>query len=202
MRLAPKIQFETRVMNLKHRPEKLESVLKQLHKSRVLMQSNIQRVDAVYGRDLNITKLFEENHLSAEAYKSIVRTRAVNGHFMTIGALGCALTHIKIWKEAVLKDKPMLIVEDDITLLDDFDRRLIEALDSLPDDFALFYLANLIDTDSKSYTLYGDTKLEIPLDNFYGGYGYMISPKAAEHLLGSVYPLTYQIDSYIMNLHV
>jgi GR25 family glycosyltransferase involved in LPS biosynthesis len=53
----------------------------------------------------------------------------------TPGALGCAMSHIKLWETAVAEDRSMTIFEDDIVVSRHFEKRAREVLSALPPDW-------------------------------------------------------------------
>lgn len=61
--------------------------------------------------------------------------------FCTDGMLGCALSHIGVWKRVRDDDLPCaLVLEDDVELVPGFASKLRAALRQVPDDYDLLYL--------------------------------------------------------------
>ncbi|MBZ9822798.1 glycosyltransferase family 25 protein [Mesorhizobium sp. CA4] len=61
---------------------------------------NVERFAGADGRSLDRGRLVEENIISQDLE-------------YTAGSLGCAVSHIALWKEAVQRDQPITIAEDD-----------------------------------------------------------------------------------------
>ena len=62
------------------------------------------------------------------------------------GELGCSLSHIKIWNDAIAKDyKFILVLEDDVVFKEDFEENLNVYLNQVNTDFDWIYLFNTWD---------------------------------------------------------
>jgi glycosyl transferase family 25 len=67
-----------------------------------------------------------------------IDAKNIEGQFqIPKGAIGCNLSHLKIYKKCLGSDKPILILEDDVQ----FSERVIEEIEKIeiPEDWALFY---------------------------------------------------------------
>jgi len=95
-----------KIINLEHRTDRKESTIKELEKHNV---TNYEFIKAVDGKklesSLELKKLFEGNKFNNRR-----------------GVIGCALSHLNLWKELVddSKNYYYIIMEDDFTLCDDF----------------------------------------------------------------------------------
>lgn len=70
---------------------------------------------------------------------------------MTLGEIGCALSHIKVYEDIVKNNyQRALIFEDDLMLNDRFDTSIEKSISELPDDWDLFYLGDLGNNDTIS----------------------------------------------------
>jgi len=59
----------------------------------------------------------------------------------TDAMLGCGLSHLFIWKDAVNKNyKNILVLEDDVYFTDDFNEYLQNVMEEVPDDYDILYL--------------------------------------------------------------
>ena len=86
---------------------------------------NVQRFDAIYGKEL------PKNHY--------IKKYFVDNHNLTDGQIGCALSHIKIWEDAVKNNyKNILVFEDDATIPHDFWDKFNKAYNELP-KIGIFY---------------------------------------------------------------
>jgi GR25 family glycosyltransferase involved in LPS biosynthesis len=89
---------------------------------------NISRFDAIYGKEL------ESNHPDILKY-------FVNNHKLIDGQIGCALSHIKIWQDAIKNNyENIIIFEDDAIIPEDFWRKFNNAYNELPKDWDMLLL--------------------------------------------------------------
>jgi len=127
----------------------------------------------------------------------------------TPGALGCALSHIALWKVcAAAGHESTLIVEDDVVLCDNFKDRLASVLDHAPRDFDILLLGYLDPSTSQTYAFSpqedrlgtpgtaGKDTAETPdivdMPRFYGTHAYVISKQGALKLRKA--RATFQVD--------
>lgn len=119
----------------------------QLFASTLLSNSSegIKRIHGVPGASLDLRRMLQEGKLTREAYTDIVvQDHVVTGVELTLGALGCLESHVAAWRRVIEIGKPLLILEDDVTLSANFDTGLAQVLSQLPSNFGLLYLANII----------------------------------------------------------
>lgn len=96
------------------------------------------------------------------------------------GAIGCAISHMKVWEKAVKnKNKYTAIFEDDVVFYPEFEKYIKKCLDNLPDDFDILYLGA-----SHAYTNYKHVNdyIKIP-KTAYCTHAYIISDKGAKKLV-------------------
>lgn len=98
----------------------------------------------VDGQKLNIDKLEEDGLYDPEKAKTIKKDLKLPPHDLSLSILGCALSHIGIYKDVVKNGyRNVLIMEDDITVDHSKNGYLQNALDELPPDWELLYLGYL-----------------------------------------------------------
>lgn len=114
--------------------------------------------------------------------------------FCTDAMKGCALSHTNIWKKMIADgDSAVLVLEDDVTLADNFDQQLQSVWSQVPTDFDILYLGcavkcgdtNLVPTMVTK--VLGQTpqpidKNILSVKGSIGFYGYIISNRAARKL--------------------
>lgn len=64
---------------------------------------------------------------------------AADARHITDGALGCALSHRRVWLDCLESAQPMVVCEDDAVLAHDFSRLAAEAMASAPDCDILWF---------------------------------------------------------------
>ena len=114
-----------------------------------------------------------------------------------LGVLGCFLSHYFLWKECIATQEPFMIFEHDAYMLRTLPKKVLKLfpdilkLDSL-DPYRDTYNAEL-DAQGREDTIWSlhdrlDHGKHIHNKGLYsiGGYGYIIKPHAAEHLIEKV----------------
>jgi GR25 family glycosyltransferase involved in LPS biosynthesis len=80
----------------------------------------------------------------------------------TNGMIGCGLSHLFIWEDAIKKNyKNILVLEDDVYFTDDFKEYFINVIKEVPDDYDILYLG------------YKDSVCEAPKDS---SFNYIYKP--------------------------
>lgn len=98
--------------------------------------------------------------------------------------IGCALSHIALWRECVETDAPLVVIEDDVVVR--ASRAAIEAQLDGADLVSLIYLSS-----------HRTARLAEAARTFYGAQAYYLTPRAARLLLREALPLSLHIDKYI-----
>ncbi len=120
-------------------------------------------------------------------------------HGINKGVIGCALSHIEVWKKVANSDIDYLVLEDDITIVDNFNDLLGIIYREIKDkhkDFDCVFTGYNLCSGYSTYNFYDD--LLITFDDVInnknnsndtfgfhcaGAYGYILSPKGAKKLL-------------------
>ena len=162
----------------------------------------LQLVPSIDGRQIDLYKWLREQKLTKISYNElVVQNRAITGHYLTLGSLGCLYGHVLAWQRVVRLNRSMLIIEDDAYLdRHRFDVRLPHLLNALPDDFSLLYFGNLVGKDMAPQLTHYNVLLWKVNGSNWGTYAYVISPSAAVTLLQLIYPVRAQIDSMIIDI--
>lgn len=179
-------KFDAYYINLKRRSDKNDNILVELNKSN-LLRNNMKRFEAIDGKELDLT-----NYLASGISARLLEKRR--------GWIGCALSHIELWKKCIGINKPMLIFEDDNVIKEEinYDKHLETIINNFPHDFHIVYLV----TDNiVNYKPYNDLFVKVKNNN-YTTSAYFISPSGAQKLLDHIIPYnpSLQIDSYITRL--
>lgn len=154
-------------------------------------------IDAVDGR------LLDENEVS-RFYQKDASIQEL-GRELSRSELGCALSHIKIYKKMVdQKIGRALIVEDDIDFGSDL-KFIFSLVENLSNSWEIILMGHHSGASREIYTeasvwggkrLSKKYKLLRPCENAYGTYGYMLTLKAAEKLLDFLTKIVKPIDHY------
>lgn len=188
------------VINLEWEREKRERMKRRLAND----FSNVEFIKAVNGKEL-----------SAEVISSVYdksKTLMNIGRELTLGEIGCAISHLRIMENVVANNQIALILEDDIELMIN-EAVLKELLGNFPDDWECMLLGHHSKYSrfeegikSKWYkkTLVNDISCFRFCERPAGGYGYMINKAGAKKVLSSFKSITKPIDSWsdkVVNLY-
>jgi glycosyl transferase family 25 len=181
------------VVNLRRDPEKKAH----MEKIARTLGLNFDFVDAVYGADLTqlqIDEVYDEN-LSLKFFK----------RGLSHGELGCALSHLSIYKKMVNEGiEATLILEDDVDISDDI-HNIIKSTRKFPKNWELMlcgYYAETITERISASSLWGKSEVT-PLHQSvrlvevsYGTHGYIINNRGAKKLLSELNMISKPIDHY------
>ena len=177
------------VINMEQDIEKKEHMIKLCHKKNI----SPTFIDATIGKELQ-----SRNTNNIHSFKH------VNQH-LSHGEIGCALSHIDIYKKIVNDKIPFsLILEDDINIFGDI-KGLLEQLMTLPHSWHIIHLGHhsmssrsRLTKGSKwnAHKLLNQYKLQLPCEISGGTYGYLISYEGANQLLSELSSLDKPIDHY------
>jgi glycosyl transferase family 25 len=125
------------------------------------------------------------------------------------GAIGCGLSHFKIYED-VLKKKynNVIVLEDDIYLTDDFLQILNDVLNELPNDYDILYIGSFGLSDLDQYYDYNillklvanNKKIILNKNNIYvpefplGTHAYIISNNGCKKILKYLNKINFHID--------
>jgi len=167
---------------------------------------NITIINAIDGKSHDFSKQIELFDLKKYPIK---QKNSFGNHGYKGGVLGCALSHFNLWNKLSndtlsKEDDFILILEDDITLCNDFNIKINNLLDDLCKD-SKWGLVFLGFTDYKNYR---DIKISDKLIQFSdnprnrggGTFGYFIRKKAAIKLIqnASKYKIQQAIDWFMI----
>lgn len=186
------------VINLDKSPDRLALISQQLNQQKL----TFQRFAAIYGKD-------SPNHQVMQNYNLNKRLK-VKGYPLNLGQLGCYASHYDLWKICVELNKPILIIEDDAILADDFTDKyhaLIEFIQQDPNYFELLYLHGNI-TKNNPKILRKSLKIGGSKLNFYHYYksiictvSYIITPQGAKRLLNASNEIIYPVDDFMLRYY-
>jgi len=112
------------------------------------------------------------------------------------GGLGCVLSHIKaieLAKENNLKS--VIILEDDVELINDFDNKFNKCFSELPNNWDLLYLSG---TKYRNTTQYSENLYTC--DGYWGTFGYVINSSIYDLVLNEWQKLNLTADHALIKL--
>jgi glycosyl transferase family 25 len=177
--------------------------------------SDVERVSAVDGEKLDLGALAREGLVSADVLNTY-----------TMGAVGLALSHFKLWDSAIASGEAVTIAEDDAIFNRDFETYADEVMKTLPADwdmivwgfnFDLFLCFDMLPGVSTCLAQFEQDRLRVGIEAFqsqalsprafrlgwaFGTPCYSISAKGAQALRGKCIPLRPRLLSFPMGRRV
>ena len=161
--------------------------------------NNINHFEAVDGRKLNAIDLLNDNIISIRVYNDLVYGMEQKIGISSLGAIGCTLSHRKLWKLCIDNNLPyMIIAEDDIEFTKPISEKDINNINKVfnkvnscfisPQLSMPFYTKNYKKVDKSSRYLYGT-------------HFYIVSNSCARQFYNHSLPIDIATDNYIQNLN-
>ena len=177
----------TYVINLDRSKGRYEYVKDNLH----ALGYPVERISAVDAKAMSDEEI--KSYLDLEFI-----TKRTDHNFFK-GAVGCALSHIKVWQAFLESDAEYaLIFEDDVV----FDPKLLkESVSELLENKEKWDIVQLYIDQKRGMPLHfqelgNQQKMEVYLTKVYGTVSYLVNRKAARALLEKSLPLKMPIDVY------
>ena len=176
-------------INLDRRTDRYEHINNELKK--INYTGPIERISAIDGKTLNINNL--PNTLITNDGKNDALDKNKGLYYiLTPGATGCALSHLNIYNKIIDEindDNYVLILEDDITIDNNFMNKLNDYINKMP-QFDILFLGYHMHSNSEE----NKNKVYGKPGKIWGLFGYLINKKAAIEIK-KIFPLRYQIDT-------
>lgn len=169
-------------INLDYQKDKWNSVKERFDK---VGFKNVERISAIVGVNVDI----KDKASMLTQYNLKNNYRCQHAQIPSLGAIGCSLSHIKIWQHMIDKNiNYAYIFEDDVMFDEDFVNKLNKYLEE--------------DQVKKSDLFYfGYHHLDYKIKLFSGSQGYLLSNNGAKILLKNAFPLECNIDIYMYILN-
>eukprot|EP00929_Paragymnodinium_shiwhaense_P096665 TRINITY_DN58344_c0_g1_i1.p1 TRINITY_DN58344_c0_g1~~TRINITY_DN58344_c0_g1_i1.p1 ORF type:complete len:398 (+),score=63.38 TRINITY_DN58344_c0_g1_i1:72-1196(+) len=187
-------------INLDRRPERWNFMQKQF----AALGLPARRFAAVDGRQVDITALAQGGLVSPKALPRFFMPDALKlfGCDLTPGGLGCALSHMQVWRHIVESDENsdggmFLVVEDDCLFSAEFsEATLQDRIQQVPSDWQMIFLGgqDLLQRQSELQVAPGVRRL---YHGFRETTAYLINVPGCKACLEVSVPLTWQIDTHL-----
>jgi len=153
-----------------------------------------QRVSAVDGKQLS--EEYIKSITTQYSYYFLNNPRDTHYQFDTKGGIGCALSHIKVWKDMIDNNYENIIVFEDNFTIDDIEK-FNKTLYNIPKEATIGYFFYGLFHDNMLITKINDYWKII--DDLYvtGTRCYFLNIKLAKDLLKNSFPIEIHIDFYI-----
>lgn len=179
-------QVQTFVVNLEKDRDRWIHVSSCLERLRL----NFERVPAVYGRDLTAAE--------RALHYDPVKARWRQARDLTPAEIGCALSHLGVYRQIAKRNLPhAFVLEDDVSLMPDTPALLDALVPFMGADQARICLLSPAKGQTHlSGQPLGNGYAMQPYDSGYFASSYMITRAAAEILLGDLHPVSDVADCW------
>lgn len=172
---------------------------KKAHMDRVAQSlgAKFEFIDAVYGKDLSQSQV-------DEVYDSSL-SRSAMGRELSLGELGCALSHLSIYQRMVNEGiETALILEDDVDVSSDLNQ-VLNAVRNFPEDWEVMLLGYYSETATERVSManfWGKSAITPShravrlVEVAFGTHGYMINLRGAKKLVNTLAKIVKPIDHY------
>lgn len=204
---APQPLFDAAfVLNLERRTDRWSHASHQIQKSKIaqfVSGGTVERVEGVEGTTLDMAALVRNGVLTKQGYErlQLPTEQKLFGMDLTVGAVGCALGHRKIWEMVVQRGcKRALILEDDVEFSPKLHRTLRERWAKVPQDWGIVYFGGLdLLSRGKPPRPFIDEGIRLAYNGHRELTAYVVNAKSAARCLELSVPMTWQVDTHICN---
>lgn len=176
-------QMDMYLINLDRRPDRLQVTTKLLNN---LGYDNIIRHSAIDGKQLSPE--YVKRIVDKDALQPILDNKRQKHHELSIGAVGCYLSHMNVWNE--IQNNPnecAVVFEDDTNPTIRIDK-INTILNELPPDWDILLLGGLYNRKN------GVSSNLCKVNMFLCAHAYIINKKGIAKLLNNALPMKKQVD--------
>lgn len=183
------------IVNLAESSERRESITKQFNS---LQYQYKNLVDIDYSFFSAINGKAEPDFPLFSKYNRQKRF-LIKGNTMSLGQLGCFASHYLLWQKCLELNHPIIVLEDDISILDNF-IDVYQFCLSQENNFEFFWLGypSKIKHSEKNKIIYLNHSKNFSIRQYYKGWentnGYYITPQAAHKLISYCSEWVYNVD--------
>jgi len=189
----PVTNYEIYLINLPFRKDRLATTVEKLNS---YGYTNINIFPAVNGKLLSDDEIKEFVH--SRALEPIFQNRRTRHHQLSRGAVGCSLSHIRLWEKLRESNVQYFVIfEDDTNPIDTehYWKEIQNVIPKLPNDWDLFLLGGIYNNPRKT-----DFSFCVKITSFYCTHAYIIRQSSLDKLLPRSIPIEKQIDSWLSDL--
>ena len=181
-------KFKIYVVNLKNDLDRRKNIINEIEKQNI---KNYEIIDAIDGNELSEQEL---NNLSYKD-KNLINPWNIK---MSPSQVGCALSHIKIYKKFIKTDyNYALILEDDAVFIQSFNEDLKKLiLKNITDKKQILLLSELKEFFSKPIDKNNSYEI-VNVTNAFFTHSYIINREAAKSIIKFNYPVKTIADNFV-----
>jgi GR25 family glycosyltransferase involved in LPS biosynthesis len=171
------------IINLDTRPDRIKVTIPKLRK---LGFTNVERLRATTFKP-ELLKRVDENHIDP-----IILNKRTKHSQLSKGAVGCYISHLRIYKKILEKSDYGIIFEDDVLPKHTLDE-LNNNIKRVPKDWDMILIGG-------TYNEKKENKDIVKVSRFFQTHAYVINKTGIEKILKKAYPIQYQIDSFLSDM--
>jgi len=173
------------VINLDRRPDRW---LRCQNEVNVAGLTNVTRVSGIDGKMIDMKQV--EILTGPKVFQTLGKLRQSDEELGTVGAIGCYLSHMKVWQMIQDQNSPALVLEDDIKIEQNHLKKWPTLADLKPFDFVLLgHWGTKPPHDATGLVEYNG--------RFTGLHFYYLTPEGAKFFLTGALPIQQQVDWYM-----
>ena len=180
--------FKIYIVNLKHDIERKKNIINEIEKQNI---KNYEIIEAVAGNELN------EFELDTHTFKNKKNINPWNSK-MSPSQIGCALSHIKIYKKFIDTEfKLALILEDDAIFLKNFKTTIKNLIiKNFKYRRQIMLLSEIKEFYPKAIDFKDDYEI-VDVANAFFTHAYVINREAAQEIIKFNYPIKTVADNFV-----
>jgi len=187
------------IINLKSRDDRLKN-MSSLVDTLNINKNKIKVFEAIVGNELKDDEI--KNILSISSLDTLYNKSINHKDIRTKGAIGCYLSHYKIWEKIIKENLENVLIFEDNLALDIDVKEFEDYVNSIPQDYDtafLYWFSLWFDplNNPKKNTIINNYWNKYNSINVWGSGSYLLSRKGAEKLVKNAFPICYRIDAYI-----
>jgi len=182
-------KFKIFIINLKKDKERRTQIIDQLTRQKI---NNYEIIDAVNGNE------FDENEIKKNTFTNKMGINPWNTK-MSPSQIGCALSHIKIYKKFIKTNYDYaLILEDDAIFIESFNDKLINfIINNFKYKKQIILLSEIKQFYSKPISKIEKYEL-VNVTNAFFTHAYFINNEAAKSIISFNYPVKTIADNFVL----
>ena len=182
-------KFKIFIVNLKKDKKRREHIISELKKQKL---DNYEIIDAINGHE------FDEKEIKKNTFKNKKNLNPWNTK-ISPSQIGCALSHIKIYKKFIKTDYDFaLVLEDDAIFIEKFNKNLIDfIIDNFKYRKQIILLSEIKEFYSKPINKIEKYEL-VDVTNAFFTHSYFISKSAAQSIISFNYPVKTIADNFVL----
>lgn len=194
------------VINLERRPERLKSFVDSLCRTD-LNTTTVERIEAVDGNAIDFSTIDIDETAIQLLYASQLTGARQTHSELTVGAIGCYLSHFHAWELIRSRNQSFAIVcEDDAVIPVNMLEKIQIAMQYVPADWDLILGGYMAFNENYMDLMFSTTVIPLfdtiqptirKIRHFFGLHFYIIRARTVDKIRPTFFPIQYQLDAFL-----